>query len=271
MQKPNAQSVLTALILVLASPVLPTLAQEYQLIPARAKQLPDFRPAVGTRNVNTLMYQRIKPGMTLSQVENIIGFGGTPNPEAAFGAQQAYTWKNTDGSGITVWVRNNQVTIVGKFGLPEVDIAGQASGIPLLSYSIFELVKPQMTLEDVESIFGFPGRLEPELSTIETAQVWRWDDLNGDYIRVYFGEGRVVSKFTSILNLRPTGIIQAEVNAEKIQLGMTQREVERLLKKGTPYPDPYETEFESWFWKYDDGSVLLVVFDEDSVIVVNPR
>lgn len=272
MYKPTLHPFLTILLFVgLFSPTVSRDAATASLLKAESKQIPNFPARINNPGgINALMYQRIKPGMTLNQVENIIGFAGTPNPEAAYGAQQAYTWSNPDGSQITVWTRNNLVTIVGKFGLPDIAEAPGLDEIPLLSYSIFELIKPGMTREDVEFILGFPGRLEPELSTIDAAQVWRWDDLDGDYIRVYFGQGVVVSKFTSILNIQPTGIVEAEVNGRRLQLGMTQARVEAILSPGLPYPDPYATEFDSFVWKYDDGSVLLVVFDGDRAILINP-
>lgn len=268
----NVQPALTILFFVgILNPTLASHAASIPVTEIQSKQIPDLPSRINNSGVvNALMYQRIKPGMTLNQVENIIGFAGTPNPEAAFGAQQAYTWSNPDGSQITVWTRNNRVTIVGKFGLPDIAEAAGLDEIPLLSYAIFELIKPGMTVEEVELILGFPGRLEPELSTIDTAQVWRWDDLDGEYIRVYLGEGVVVSKFTSILNLQPTGIIEAEANAARLQLGMTQAEIEDVLSEGLPYPDPFTPEFDSFVWKYDDGSVLLIVFEEDRAIVINP-
>lgn len=272
MHKSNVQPFLAVLFLIgNLSQILPSQAQMIPGTAGRDKQLPSLQPRFeNRRQVNALMYQRIKPGMTLTEVENIIGFAGIPNPEAAFGAQQAYTWSNLDGSQITVWTRNNRVIIVGKFGLPEVaegieGIEGVGE-IPLLSYAIFELIKPGMTVEEVELILGFPGRLEPELSTIDAAQVWRWDDIDGNYIRVYFGEGLVVSKFTSILNVRPLGTTQAEIDAQKMRVGLTLAEVEDILSPGIPYPDPYETEFESWIWKYEDGSVLLITFRENRLL-----
>ncbi|MEC4802930.1 MAG: hypothetical protein SAJ12_21950 [Jaaginema sp. PMC 1079.18] len=270
MHKSNVQPFF-AILLAIASVILPSSVQASPETPGRIKQLPNLQPRFDNRGqINDLMYQRIKPGMTLTQVENIIGFAGTPNPEAAFGAQQAYTWSNFDGSQITVWTRNNRVVIVGKFGLPDVaEEVIENAEVSLLSYGIFELIKPGMTVADVALILGFPGRLEPELSTIDTAQVWRWDNLNGDYIRVYLGEGVVVSKFTSILNVRPIGITQAEVNAQKIQAGFTLADVEDILSKGIPYPDPYETELKSWLWKYEDGSVLLIVFKDNEVLSLN--
>ncbi|MFP4008150.1 MAG: hypothetical protein ACLFV6_09135 [Spirulinaceae cyanobacterium] len=272
MHKPTVQPFLTILLFVgILTPMVTRDAATASLLNAASKQIPGLPSRINNSGViNALMYQRIKPGMTLNQVENIIGFAGIPNPEAAFGAQQAYTWSNPDGSQITVWTRNNRVTIVGKSGLPDIAEAAELDEIPLLSYAIFELIKPGMTVEDVELILGFPGRLEPELSTIDAAQVWRWDDLDGDYIRVYLGEGVVVSKFTSILNLQPTGIVEAEVNAERLQLGMTQATVADILSEGLPYPDPFTPEFDSFIWKYDDGSVLLVVFEENRAIVINP-
>lgn len=250
---------LAGIVLLLASNTL-TLPAAAQTNPR--DRLPTFNSSISSPpRVTASMYERIRPGMFLGEVERIIGFPGTPRSTgAAYNLEQAYTWNNQDGSGIVVWAVNRQVSMIGKFGLLE------SATNPLFSYALFSLIRPGMTASQIETLFGFPGQVRPGLFREDWGQAFQWQNTTRSYITVYFKAGKVTQAFTDLLPPSDLGITEtkARARATTLEVGMTQDLVEDLLgTEGVPYPTELESGDLHFLWQYGDGSILLVRFDEN--------
>lgn len=217
------------------------------------------------QRVTASMYERILPGMSLENVERIIGFPGTPRSSTSpYNFEQPYTWKNVDGSGIVVWLVNNRVSMIGKFGLLE------SPAPPLFSHALFTLIQPGMTEAEVEALFGFPGQFRPELFRADWGQAFQWQNASRSYITVYFKDGRVSQTFTDLLPPSDIGGVNtvAYAKAATLEIGMTQELAENLLGAvGIPYTTTTDLTDGQFLWRYEDGSLLLVRFDKNRQII----
>jgi len=254
-----------AILLLLANifPTLPAIAQ------GNPRSLPSLNPqGLPVRRVTAGMYDRLRPGMTLQEVEATIGFPATPNPNSAYQLEQMYTWSNIDGSGIVVWTVNDRVSMIAKFGLLA------SSRAPLVSYALLTLIQPGMTESQVEAILGTPGQFRPELFREDWGQAFQWQNSDRSYLTVYFKNGRVAHILTDLLppNTLKVTETDAQARASLLEIGMTQTLIEQLLgEAGVPYPITLESGDRHVFWRYPDGSLLLIRFDPESeAIAIEP-
>lgn len=79
--------------------------------------------------VNTVNYDKVTTGMTLSQVQNILGSGTDETPAAGYGVsgsgvlgskaapETTYVWKSSDGGTITVIFKDGKMVQKSKAGL----------------------------------------------------------------------------------------------------------------------------------------------------------
>lgn len=135
-------------------------------------------------------YEKIEDGMTLSQVEDILGKGDL---SANIGETSIFSWPGGGFSSISVTFTDDKVSSKLQIGLggdqeTAVPVAAQNSS---LSKENYEKIENGMTLREVEALLG-PGT---EHVSGDKLVSYSWAEDSMHAITVVFKDNEVVSKF----------------------------------------------------------------------------
>jgi hypothetical protein len=114
------------------------------------------RPAQQRMGVTAAAFAAVRPGMTLEEVNTLIGSPGKLGSSSEFGGSRSegYTWSGRNMSAIIVTFRNGRVA-----GGLQSGLYGQPSAGAAATLAKFSQLKEGMTLEEVSRIMGGPGNL----------------------------------------------------------------------------------------------------------------
>ena len=106
--------------------------------------------------VTAAAFAAIRPGMTLEEVNALIGSAGTQASSTEIGGSRSagYTWSGRGGNAIILSFLNGRVA-----GGLQSGLYGQPSAGAAATMAKFSQLKEGMTLEEVSRIMGGPGRL----------------------------------------------------------------------------------------------------------------
>ena len=135
-------------------------------------------------------YEKIENGMSLAQVEDILGKG---NLSANIGEASIFSWPGGGFSSISVTFTDNEVSSKMQIGLggdeeAALPVAAQNSSLNRKNY---EKIENGMSLREVEELLG-PGK---EHVSGDQLVSYSWAEDSMHAITVVFKDNKVVSKF----------------------------------------------------------------------------
>lgn len=136
-------------------------------------------------------FKKIKHGMSLNQVEKIMGSEGDEQASSSVSDNEAtvYQWTTDDFGVVSVTFENDKVINKAQISL------GSGSG-PEATKAKYKKVKNGMSLKQVEKIFGGEGELSSDTNIAGySSQVYTWyGDSLGSSCTIVFSNGEVTSK-----------------------------------------------------------------------------
>lgn len=205
-----------------------------------------FQPALANR-ITSVDFDNLKIGMTYQEVKQILGREGeiyaeynSPTIEN-FGV--AYRWLNNDGTGIVaIFNSENQLIKLSAQNLNATSF-GVNQEPPVVTSINFENIKVGMTYDEVTEIIGSEGTKQPTrdnpLTNTNTTE-YNWVNPDGTNMTIIFDSNqKVVTIRTKNMNTynfgnpfwnqpKPVYSITRQ-QYEKLQLGMTYREIRNIL------------------------------------------
>lgn len=136
-------------------------------------------------------FKQIKHGMSVKQVEKIMGSEGEEQASSSVSDNEAtvYQWTTDDFGVVSVTFENDKVVNKAQISL------GSGSG-PEATKAKYKKAKNGMTVKQVEKIFGGEGELTSDTDIAGyTSQIYTWyGDSLGSNCTITFSNGEVVSK-----------------------------------------------------------------------------
>lgn len=132
-------------------------------------------------------FMQINMGMTYDQVKGILG-DGTEESSSGDGDLKtvSYSWKNDDGSNISVMVQGNKVTNKAQAFLQSMD-----AKVTLAQYN---KINNGITYDQVKAILG-EGELSSQGKIMDsTSEIYSWINSDGSNMNVTFQNNKVESK-----------------------------------------------------------------------------
>lgn len=132
-------------------------------------------------------FMQITMGMSYDQVKGILGDGVEEVSSEAGGIKTiSYSWKNTDGSNISVMFQGNQAITKAQAFLESMN-----AKVTLEQYN---KVNNGMSYDEVKAILG-DGQLISQSSMLGIeSQIYSWINSNGSNMNVTFQGGKVETK-----------------------------------------------------------------------------
>lgn len=205
-----------------------------------------FQPALANR-ITQADYDDLKIGMTYQEVKQILGKEGKIyteyNSPTIEGFGVAYRWLNNDNTGI-IAVFNSENKLIK---LSAQNLNATSFGVnqepPIVTSTDFENIKVGMTYDEVREIIGSKGTKQPTrdnpLTNANTTE-HIWLNPDGTSMSIIFDSNqKVVTIRTKNMNTynfgnpfwnqpKPVYSITRQ-KYEKLQLGMTYREIKNIL------------------------------------------
>lgn len=132
-------------------------------------------------------FNQITMGMTYDQVKKVLG-DGTEDSSSGDGDEKTvtYSWKNDDGSNITVEVQGNKVVTKAQAMLQSMDAK--------VTMDKYNKINNGMTYDQVKAILG-EGQLTSQTEMLGTKdEIYEWTNSDGSNMNVTFQDGKVDTK-----------------------------------------------------------------------------
>ncbi|NET42294.1 hypothetical protein [Okeania sp. SIO2B3] len=218
-----------------------------------------FQPALANR-ITRADYNNLKIGMTYQEVKQILGREGKVYTEynsptlKEFGV--AYRWLNNDNTGIiAIFNSENKLIKLSAQNLNATNF-GVNRKPPVVTSTDFENIKVGMTYDEVREIIGNEGIKQPTRDnplTNANTVVYNWVNPDGTSMSIIFDSNqKVVTIRTKNMNTynfgnpfwnqpKPVYSITRQ-KYEKLQLGMTYREIRNILGKEGEIDPEFDSE-----------------------------
>lgn len=176
------------LLINLAIPLLGCRASE-----TNSGSIAQLPPSAPSKELTQTQTGKVCMGMSLQQVEAIVGRRGeaVSDPEPAASEAQTYEWRNSNGSYFWATLVRGRVQGMGQTGLPGVPVPDRLWVTPEMAARI----QPGMTLAEVTKVIGSPGTPGLPSGTPEPQgqQIYHWQTScrSSAALLVYLRQGRV--------------------------------------------------------------------------------
>lgn len=207
-------------------------------------------------------YERIKNGMTRSEVNKILGGAGdeiTSMDMGSIGKFSAYRWNGENESYITVNFTDDKVAGKSQFGLEgqTTDVKNKSD----ITLEKFEQIKNGMNRSEVEEILGPGSEISNSKSAGKTYTMYQWSGDKFANVMVNFTDDKVTGKSQFGLgDPKNANLDLSKANYEKIKTGMKLDEVQQILGgPGDAISNTGSGAFSSSVYKWSGSNYSFIV------------
>ncbi|NEO82664.1 MAG: hypothetical protein F6J87_00110 [Spirulina sp. SIO3F2] len=144
-------------------------------------------------------YERVQIGMTLQQVQSLLGTGRITRISELNGNKTlAYKWQWDSTRSLTVTLQNDVTKAKARIG--NALAPGSALSAPRLSpYEAYDAIQAGVTLAQLEAQLGKPRQMSFSQfgNSISSTYVWVWNRNGLTYVEVTVSNGQITHKSTS--------------------------------------------------------------------------